>query len=146
MIWDSFSRVGWFHIGYDVHAVQSFFADVERTLRGQLADPSDAVTPQAAQDVLFPYRHNGYEETSVDAAIDQAIEQLRALADEAGAGGQAALVEDIDNAVMQDLPAHELAGPAASAATDSSLPTAEFRTPEAVDQILRSMTQVKEQS
>ena len=144
MIWDSFSRVGWFHIGYDVHAVQSFFVDVERTLRGQLADPADAVTPQAAADVLFTLRHNGYEMTSVDAAIDQAIEQLRGLADDAGVGEHPALVQDVDNVVTQDEAAHDLASPALPEIAGSSLPTADFGTPEAVDQILRSMTQEKE--
>ena len=144
MIWDSFSRVGWFHFGYDVRAVQSFFADVERTLGGQLADPGDAVTPKAAADVLFALKFNGYEMTSVDAAIDQVVEQLRGHADGADVGEHVASAQDVDTAVTQDEVANDLASPALVAAADLSLPTAEFGTPDAVDQILRSMTQEKE--
>ena len=125
MIWNSFSRVGWFNVGYDVHGVQSFFADVERTLRGQLADPADAVTPKAAEDVLFAYKRNG----------DEAIEQLRHAE-----RGRAARRE---NSADSDIHDGALSGAVPSTAS-SEYP--DFGSPEAVDQILRSMTQEKEQS
>ena len=133
MIWNSFSRVGWFDIGYDVYAVQSFFADVERTLRGQLADPADAVTPKAAEDVLFAYKRNGYEETAVDAAIDEAIEQLRHAERRRAARHENSAGSDVHDGVLPG---------AVPTAASSEYP--DFGSPEAVDQILRSMTQEKE--
>ena len=133
MIWNSFSRVGWFDVGYDVYAVQSFFADVERTLRGQLADPADAVTPKAAEDVLFAYKRNGYEVTAVDAAIDEVIEQLRHAERWRAARRENSAGSDV----------HDGALPGAVPTTASS-EYADFGSPEAVDQILRSMTQEKE--
>ena len=135
MIWSSFSRVGWFDVGYDVHAVQSFFADVERTLRGQLADPADAVTPKAAEDVLFAYKRNGYEVTAVDAAIDEVIEQLRHAERRRAAQHENSTGSDVDAATLPG-----------AAPTTASSEYADFGTPEAVEQILRSMTQEKEQS
>ena len=133
MIWSSFSRVGWFDVGYDVHAVQSFFADVERTLTGQETDPEKVVTAQKALDVEFSTKLRGFNDEEVDTEIDRLIEMLRHAERRRAARRENSAGSDVHDGALPG---------AVPTAASSEYP--DFSSPEAVDQILRSMTQEKE--
>ena len=134
MIRTDFSR-SFFRMGYDVSEVLSFLADVERTLTGEETDPEKVVTAQEALDVEFSVKLRGFNDEEVDAEIDRLIEMLRHAERRRGARRE--------NSAGSGVHAGALAG--AEPTTASSV-YADFGTPEAVDQILRSMTQEKEQS
>ena len=132
MIRTDFSR-SFFRMGYDVSEVLTFLADVERTLTGEETDPEKVVTAQDALDVEFSVKLRGFNDEEVDAEIDRLIEMLRHAERR-----RVARREDSEGSDVHD---GALAG--AEPTTASSV-YADFGTPEAVDQILRSMTQEKE--
>lgn len=134
MIRTDFSR-SFLRMGYDVSEVLTFLADVERTLTGEETDPERVVTAQKALDVEFSTKLRGFNDEEVDAEIDRLIEILR--------HAERGRVARRENSVGSDVDAATL--PAADPTTASS-EYADFGTPEAVEQILRSMTQEKEQS
>lgn len=134
MIRTDFSR-SFLRMGYDVSEVLTFLADVERTLTGEETDPEKVVTAQKALDVEFSTKLRGFNDEEVDAEIDRLIEMLR--------HAERRRVVRRENSVGSDVHAATL--PPAEPTTVSS-EYADFGTPEAVEQILRSMTQEKEQS
>ena len=134
MIRTDFSR-SFLRMGYDVSEVLTFLADVERTLTGQETDPERVVTAQKALDVEFSTKLRGFNDEEVDAEIDRLIEILRHAERRRVARRESSVGSDVDAATL----------PAAEPTTVSS-EYADFGTPEAVEQILRSMTQEKEQS
>ena len=134
MIRTDFSR-SFLRMGYDVSEVLTFLADVERTLTGQEKDPERVVTAQKALDVEFSTKLRGFNDEEVDAEIDRLIDMLR--------HAERRRVTRRENSVGSDV--HAATPPAAESTTVSS-EYADFGTPEAVEKILRSMTQEKEQS
>ncbi|WP_244262542.1 DivIVA domain-containing protein [Schaalia dentiphila] len=134
MIRTDFSR-SFLRMGYDVSEVLTFLADVERTLTGEEMDPERIVTAQKALDVEFSTKLRGFNDEEVDAEIDRLIDMLR--------HAERRRVACRANSVGSDVHAATL--PATEPTTVSS-EYADFGTPEAVEQILRSMTQEKEQS
>ena len=137
MIRTDFSRSIW-RMGYDVSEVMSFLADVEQTITGAQTDPEKVITAQKATDVEFTVRLRGFDQEEVDTEIDRLIEVLRHLDDQrAQRSGDS--VDDVgvsdsgQPVVTPDTEPVEMSGE-----------YADFGTPEAVDQILRSMTQEKE--
>ena len=134
MIRTDFSR-SFLRMGYDVSEVLTFLGDVERTLTGQETDPEKVVTAQKALDVEFSTKLRGFNDEEVDAEIDRLIEILRHAERRRVARRENSVGSDVDAATL----------PAAEPTTASS-EYADFGTPEAVEQILRSMTQEKEQS
>ena len=134
MIRTDFSR-SFLRMGYDVSEVLTFLADVERTLTGQEKDPERVVTAQKALDVEFSTKLRGFNDEEVDAEIDRLIEMLRHAERRRAAQHENSAGSDVDAATL----------PGAEPTTASS-EYADFGTPEAVEQILRSMTQEKEQS
>ncbi len=134
MIRTDFSR-SFLRMGYDVSEVLTFLADVERTLTGEETDPEKVVTAQKALDVEFSTKLRGFNDEEVDAEIDRLIEVLRHAERRRAAHRENSAGSDVD---AETLPAAE--------PTTASSEYADFGTPEAVEQILRSMTQEKEQS
>ena len=134
MIRTDFSR-SFLRMGYDVSEVLTFLADVERTLTGEETDPERVVTAQKALDVEFSTKLRGFNDEEVDAEIDHLIEMLR--------HAERRRVTRRENSVGSDV--HAATPPAAESTTVSS-EYADFGTPEAVEKILRSMTQEKAQS
>ena len=134
MIRTDFSR-SFLRMGYDVSEVLTFLGDVERTLTSQETDPEKVVTAQKALDVEFSAKLRGFNDEEVDAEIDRLIEVLRHAERRRAAQHENSAGSDVDAATL----------PAAEPTTASS-EYADFGTPEAVEQILRSMTQEKEQS
>ena len=134
MIRTEFSR-SFLRMGYDTNEVLTFLADVERTLTGQETDPDRVVTAQKALDVEFSVKLRGFNDEEVDAEIDRLIEMLRHAERRRAAQHENSAGSDVDAATL----------PGAEPTTASS-EYADFGTPEAVEQILRSMTQEKEQS
>ena len=134
MIRTEFSR-SFLRMGYDANEVLTFLADVERTLTGQETDPDRVVTAQKALDVEFSVKLRGFNDEEVDAEIDRLIEMLRQAERRRAAQHENSTGSDVDTATL----------PGAEPTTASS-EYADFGTPEAVEQILRSMTQEKEQS
>ena len=134
MIRTEFSR-SFLSMGYDVSEVLAFLADVERTLTGEETDPEKVVTAQEALDVEFSVKLRGFNDEEVDAEIDRLIEMLR--------DAERRRVARRENSAGSDVHDGALAGGEPSTASSEY---ADFGTPEAVDQILRSMTQEKEQS
>ena len=134
MIRTDFSR-SFLRMGYDVSEVLTFLADVERTLTGEETDPEKVVTAQKALDVEFSAKLRGFNDEEVDAEIDRLIEMLRQAERRRAAQHENSTGSDVDTATL----------PGAEPTTASS-EYADFGTPEAVEQILRSMTQEKEQS
>ena len=134
MIRTDFSR-SFLRMGYDVSEVLTFLGDVERTLTGQETDPEKVVTAQKALDVEFSAKLHGFNDEEVDAEIDRLIEMLRDAERRRAAQHENSAGSDVDAATL----------PGAEPTTVSS-EYADFGTPEAVEQILRSMTQEKEQS
>lgn len=134
MIRTDFSR-SFLRMGYDVSEVLTFLGDVERTLTGQETDPEKVVTAQKALDVAFSAKLRGFNDEEVDAEIDRLIEMLRHAERRRAAQHENSAGSDVDAATL----------PGAEPTTAFS-EYADFGTPEAVEQILRSMTQEKEQS
>ena len=134
MIKTDFSR-SFLRMGYDVSEVLTCRADVERTLTGEETDPERVVTAQKALDVEFSAKLRGFNDEEVDAEIDRLIEMLRHAERRRAAQHENSAGSDVDAATL----------PGAEPTTVSS-EYADFGTPEAVEQILRSMTQEKEQS
>ena len=134
MIRTDFSR-SFLRMGYDVSEVLTFLADVERTLTGEETDPEKVVTAQKALDVEFSAKLRGFNDEEVDAEIDRLIEVLRHAERRRAAHRENSAGSDVD---AETLPAAE--------PTTASSEYADFGTPEAVEQILRSMTHEKEQS
>ena len=132
MIMTEFSR-SFLRMGYDVGEVLTFLADVERTLTGEETDPERVVTAQKALDVEFSTKLRGFNDEEVDAEIDRLIEMLR--------HAERRRVTQHENSAGSDVHAARLPG---VEPTPGSSELADFGTPEAVDQILRSMTQEKE--
>lgn len=122
-------------MGYDVSEVLTFLGDVERTLTGQETDPEKVVTAQKALDVEFSAKLRGFNDEEVDAEIDRLIEMLRHAERRRAAQHENSAGSDVDAATLPG-----------AAPTTASSEYADFGTPEAVEQILRSMTQEKEQS
>ena len=132
MIRTDFSR-SFLRMGYDVSEVLTFLADVERTLTGQETDPEKVVTAQKALDVEFSTKLRGFNDEEVDAEIDRLIEMLRHAERRRAARRENSAGSDVhDGALPGAVP------------TAASSKYADFGSPEAVDQILRSMTQEKE--
>lgn len=134
MIRTDFSR-SFLRMGYDVSEVLTFLGDVERTLTGQETDPEKVVTAQKALDVEFSANLRGFNDEEVDAEIDRLIEMLRHAERRRAAQHENSAGSDVDAATLPG-----------AAPTTASSEYADFGTPEAVEQILRSMTQEKEQS
>lgn len=134
MIRTDFSR-SFLRMGYDVSEVLTFLGDVERTLTGQVTDPEKVVTAQKALDVEFSAKLRGFNDEEVDAEIDRLIEMLRHAERRRAAQHENSTGSDVDAATLPG-----------AAPTTASSEYADFGTPEAVEQILRSMTQEKEQS
>lgn len=137
MIRTDFSRSIW-RMGYDVSEVMSFLADVEQTITGAQTDSEKVITAQKATDVEFTVRLRGFDQEEVDTEIDRLIEVLRHLDDQrvqrSGDSVDDVGVSDSGQPVVTpDTEPVEMSGE-----------YADFGTPEAVDQILRSMTQEKE--
>lgn len=132
MIRTEFSR-SLLRMGYDVSEVLTFLADVERTLMGEETDPDRVVTAQKALDVEFSVKLRGFNDEEVDAEIDRLIEMLR--------HAERRRATQHENSAGGDVHATRLPG---VEPTPASSEYADFGTPEAVDQILRSMTQEKE--
>lgn len=137
MIRTDFSRSIW-RMGYDVSEVMSFLADVEQTITGAQTDSEKVITAQEATDVEFTVRLRGFDQEEVDTEIDWLIEVLRHLDDQrvqrSGDSVDDVGVSDSGQPVVTpDTEPVEMSGE-----------YADFGTPEAVDQILRSMTQEKE--
>ena len=134
MIRTDFSR-SFLSMGYDVSEVLTFLADVERTLTGEETDPERVITAQKALDMEFSVKLRGFNDEEVDAEIDRLIEMLR--------DAERRRVARRENSAGSDVHAGALPG---AEPTTASFEYADFGTSEAVDQILRSMTQEKEQS
>ena len=134
MIRTDFSR-SFLRMGYAVSEVLTFLGDVERTLTGQETDPEKVVTAQKALDVEFSAKLRGFNDEEVDAEIDRLIEMLRHAERRRAAQHENSTGSDVDAATLPG-----------AAPTTASSEYADFGTPEAVEQILRSMTQEKEQS
>ena len=134
MIRTEFSR-SFLRMGYDANEVLTFLADVERTLMGEETDPDRVVTAQKALDVEFSVKLRGFNDEEVDAEIDRLIEMLRHAERRRAAQHENSAGSDVDAATLPG-----------AAPTTASSEYADFGTPEAVEQILRSMTQEKEQS
>ena len=134
MIRTEFSR-SFLSMGYDVSEVLTFLADVERTLTGLETDPERVVTAQKALDIEFSVKLRGFNDEEVDAEIDRLIEMLR--------DAERRRVARRENSAGSDVHDGALAGGEPSTASSEY---ADFGTPEAVEKILRSMTQEKEQS
>lgn len=134
MIRTDFSR-SFLRMGYDVSEVLTFLGDVERTLTGQETDPEKVVTAQKALDVEFSAKLRGFNDEEVDAEIDRLIEMLRHAERRRAAQHENSAGSDVDAATLQG-----------AEPTTAFSEYADFGTPEAVEQILRSMTQEKEQS
>ena len=132
MIRTEFSR-SFLRMGYDANEVLTFLADVERTLMGEETDPDRVVTTQKALDVEFSVKLRGFNDEEVDAEIDRLIEMLRHAERRRAAQHENSAGSDVDAATL----------PGAEPTTAFS-EYADFGTPEAVEQILRSMTQDKE--
>ena len=132
MIRTEFSRSS-LRMGYDANEVLTFLADVERTLTGQETDPDRVVTAQKALDVEFSVKLRGFNDEEVDAEIDRLIEMLRQA--------ERMRATQHENSAGSDVHPARLPG---VEPTPASSEYADFGTPEAVDQILRSMTQDKE--
>ena len=132
MIRTDFSR-SFLRMGYDVSEVLTFLADVERTLTGQETDPEKVVTAQKALDVEFSTKLRGFNDEEVDTEIDRLIEMLR--------DAERGRVARRESSAGSDVHDGALPGAVPTAAS-SEYP--DFGSPEAVDQILRSMTQEKE--
>ena len=88
-----------------------------------------------ALDVEFSAKLRGFNDEEVDAEIDRLIEMLRHAERRRAAQHENSAGSDVDAATL----------PGAEPTTAFS-EYADFGTPEAVEQILRSMTQEKEQS
>lgn len=137
MITTDFSRSFW-RMGYDVSEVMSFLADVEQTITGAQTDSEKVITAQEATDVEFTVRLRGFDQEEVDTEIDRLIEVLRHLDDQR--------VQRSGDSV-DDVGVSDSGQPVVTPDTEPvemSAEYADFGTPEAVDQILRSMTQEKE--
>lgn len=137
MIRTDFSRSIW-RMGYDVSEVMSFLADVEQTITGAQTDSEKVITAQEATDVEFTVRLRGFDQEEVDTEIDRLIEVLRHLDDQR--------VQRSGDSV-DDVGVSDSGQPVVTPDTEPvEMPAeyADFGTPEAVDQILRSMTQEKE--
>ena len=137
MIRTDFSRSIW-RMGYDVSEVMSFLADVEQTITGAQTDSEKVITAQEATDVEFTVRLRGFDQEEVDTEIDRLIEVLRHLDDQR--------VQRSGDSV-DDVGVSDSGQPVVTPDTEPvEMPDeyADFGTPEAVDQILRSMTQEKE--
>lgn len=137
MIRTDFSRSIW-RMGYDVSEVMSFLADVEQTITGAQTDSEKVITAQEATDVEFTVRLRGFDQEEVDTEIDRLIEVLRHLDDQR--------VQRSGDSV-DDVGVSDSGQPVVTPDTEPvemSAEYADFGTPEAVDQILRSMTQEKE--
>ena len=132
MIRTDFSR-SFFRMGYDVSEVLTFLADVERTLTGEETDPEKVVTAQEALDVEFSVKLRGFNDEEVDAEIDRLIEMLRHAERRRVARREKSAGSDVHDGAL-----------AVAEPTTASSVYADFGAPEAVDQILRSMTQEKE--
>ena len=132
MIRTEFSR-SFLRMGYDANEVLTFLVDVERTLTGQETDPDRVVTAQKALDVEFSTKLRGFDDEEVDAEIDRLIEMLR--------HAERRRATQHENSAGSDVHAARFRG---VEPTPASSEYADFGTPEAVDQILRSMTQDKE--
>ena len=125
-------------MGYDVSEVVSFLADVEQTITGAQTDSEKVITAQEATDVEFTVRLRGFDQEEVDTEIDRLIEVLRHLDDQR--------VQRSGDSV-DDVGVSDSGQPVVTPDTEPvemSAEYADFGTPEAVDQILRSMTQEKE--
>ncbi len=125
-------------MGYDVSEVMSFLADVEQTITGAQTDSEKVITAQEATDVEFTVRLRGFDQEEVDTEIDRLIEVLRHLDDQR--------VQRSGDSV-DDVGVSDSGQPVVTPDTEPvemSAEYADFGTPEAVDQILRSMTQEKE--
>lgn len=125
-------------MGYDVSEVMSFLADVEQTITGAQTDSEKVITAQEATDVEFTVRLRGIDQEEVDTEIDRLIEVLRHLDDQR--------VQRSGDSV-DDVGVSDSGQPVVTPDTEPvemSAEYADFGTPEAVDQILRSMTQEKE--
>lgn len=125
-------------MGYDVSEVMSFLADVEQTITGAQTDSEKVITAQEATDVEFTVRLRGFDQEEVDTEIDRLIEVLRHLDDQR--------VQRSGDSV-DDVGVSDSGQPVVTPDTEPvEMPAeyADFGTPEAVDQILRSMTQEKE--
>lgn len=125
-------------MGYDVSEVMSFLADVEQTITGAQTDSEKVITAQEATDVDFTVRLRGFDQEEVDTEIDRLIEVLRHLDDQR--------VQRSGDSV-DDVGVSDSGQPVVTPDTEPvemSAEYADFGTPEAVDQILRSMTQEKE--
>ena len=137
MIRTDFSRSIW-RMGYDVSEVMSFLADVEQTITGAQTDSEKVITAQEATGVEFTVRLRGFDQEEVDTEIDRLIEVLRHLDDQR--------VQRSGDSV-DDVGVSDSGQPVVTPDTEPvemSAEYADFGTPEAVDQILRSMTQEKE--
>ena len=132
MISTDFSR-SFLRMGYDVSEVLTFLADVERTLTGQETDPEEVVTAQKALDVEFSTKLRGFNDEEVDTEIDRLIEMLRHAERRRAARRENSAGSDVHDGALPG---------AVPTAASSEYP--DFGSPEAVDQILRSMTQEKE--
>ena len=132
MIRTDFSR-SFFRMGYDVSEVLTFLADVERTLTGEETDPEKVVTAQEALDVEFSVKLRGFNDEEVDAEIDRLIEMLRHAERRRAARRENSAGRDVHDGAL-----------ASAERSTASSEYADFGMPEAVDQILRSMTQEKE--
>lgn len=132
MIRTDFSR-SFLRMGYDVSEVLTFLADVERTLTGQETDPEKVVTAQKALDVEFSTKLRGFNDEEVDTEIDRLIEMLRHAERRRAARRENSGGSDVHDGALPG---------AVPTAASSEYP--DFGSPEAVDQILRSMTQEKE--
>lgn len=125
-------------MGYDVSEVMSFLADVEQTITGAQTDSEKVITAQEATDVEFTVRLRGFDQEEVDTELDRLIEVLRHLDDQR--------VQRSGDSV-DDVGVSDSGQPVVTPDTEPvemSAEYADFGTPEAVDQILRSMTQEKE--
>lgn len=125
-------------MGYDVSEVVSFLADVESTITGAQTDPEKVITAQKATDVEFTMRLRGFDEEDVDTEIDRLIEVLRHRDDKRAQRSG----DSVDGVGVSD-PGQPVVTPDTEP-VEISAEYADFGTPEAVDQILRSMTQEKE--
>lgn len=137
MITTDFSRT-FLREGYDMSEVRAFLADVEHTITGAQTDPEKVITAQEATDVEFTVRLRGFDQEEVDTEIDRLIEVLRHLDDQR--------VQRSGDSV-DDVGVSDSGQPVVTPDTEPvemSAEYADFGTPEAVDQILRSMTQEKE--
>ena len=137
MITTDFSRT-FLREGYDMSEVMSFLADVEQTITGAQTDSEKVITAQEATDVEFTVRLRGFDQEEVDTEIDRLIEVLRHLDDQR--------VQRSGDSV-DDVGVSDSGQPVVTPDTEPvEMPDeyADFGTPEAVDQILRSMTQEKE--